>query len=179
MSNSKSTFRVPGPSSRYHKYEYIPPPPVKANRITSTPEPSLSRSQSSFTHRAHNIASSPLIRSNSAWEVERKHLTTMENEPKAPLTPVRSPQGAMIQDSPYSDYFTDEARSVDGSVRDSNMHGKTGYSMPSPDTQRLLLRLNNLGAQILRQGDQGKELGNLNRKPVSYTHLTLPTIYSV
>ena len=164
MSNSKSTFRVPGPSSRYHKYEYIPPPPVKANRITSTPEPSLSRSQSSFTHRAHNIASSPLIRSNSAWEVERKHLTTMENEPKAPLTPVRSPQGAMIQDSPYSDYFTDEARSVDGSVRDSNMHGKTGYSMPSPDTQRLLLRLNNLGAQILRQGDRGKELGNLNRK---------------
>jgi len=88
----------------------------------------------------------------------------MENEPKAPLTPVRSPQHAMIQDSPYSDYFTDEARSVDGSVRDSNMHGKSGYSMPSPETQRLLLRLNNLGAQILRQGDQGKELGNLNRK---------------
>ncbi|GAB7337060.1 hypothetical protein MBLNU457_g2468t1 [Dothideomycetes sp. NU457] len=88
----------------------------------------------------------------------------MATESKAPLTPVRSPRGAMIHDSPYSDYFTDEARSVDGSLRDSNMHGKTGYSMPSPEAQRLLLRLNNLGAQILRQGDEGKELGNLNRK---------------
>jgi len=88
----------------------------------------------------------------------------MEIESKAPLTPVRSPQAATIHDSPYSDYFTDEARSVDGSVKDSNIHGKTGYSMPSPETQRLLLRLNNLGAQILRQGDEGKELGNLNRK---------------
>ena len=64
---------------------------------------------------------------------------------EAPLTPIRSPHHAVaiVQDSPYSDYFTDEARSVD-------YNDKTGYSMPSSETQRVLLRLNDLGAQILR-----------------------------
>jgi len=71
------------------------------------------------------------------------------------LTPVRN-NAAVMQDSPYSDYFTDENRSVDDT--------KAVYSMPSPDTQRLLLRLNNLGAQILRQDQSGLVFGALSER---------------
>lgn len=58
-----------------------------------------------------------------------------------PLTPIRSPRHSSlnIYDSPFSDYFTDENRSVDE------------YSTPSSESQKLLLRLNTLGAEILRQ----------------------------
>jgi len=69
----------------------------------------------------------------------------MAMDHEIPLTPVRDARNLAqpIHDSPFSDYFTDEARSV-------SIDPKATYNMPSNETQRLLLRLNNLGAQILR-----------------------------
>ncbi|KAJ9623411.1 hypothetical protein H2203_005670 [Taxawa tesnikishii (nom. ined.)] len=48
----------------------------------------------------------------------------------------------LLQDSPFSDYFSDVTRSVD--------RKQPQYALPTPETQKLLLRLNNLGSEILR-----------------------------
>lgn len=59
----------------------------------------------------------------------------------APRTPIRN-SALLLQDSPFSDYFTDDAGSFDN---------RSPYSAPSPSAQRLLVRLHTLGAEILRQ----------------------------
>lgn len=75
-------------------------------------------------------------------------------ERERPYTPVRSSSGGamLVQDSPYSDYYTDEARSVE----------QKQAQMPSSETQRLLLRLNNIGSQILRQDASNQDLSDLS-----------------
>lgn len=58
-------------------------------------------------------------------------------------------------ESPYSDYFTDENRSVDEIGQ---------YVSPSCESQKLLLRLNTLGADILRQDPSDSTTTSLGAK---------------
>ncbi|KAM0719645.1 hypothetical protein Q7P37_003776 [Cladosporium fusiforme] len=66
----------------------------------------------------------------------------------APVTPAKQHsrrRSSLFQDSPFSDYFTDDARSMDS------------QTTPRSETQRLLVRLNKLQSQLMR-GDNALEL---------------------
>ncbi|KAG8627535.1 hypothetical protein KVT40_005018 [Elsinoe batatas] len=132
--DSTSTFwHVPGPSSKYHKREYSRP---KHQPRFSSPDADLARSHI-FNSPHHSRNNSPFSHFTS---LVRSHTAPMERQD--PLTPLRDSTIQIPHDSPFSDYFTDEARSV----------SKTGaYDMTPPEVQRVLLRLNNLGAHMLRQ----------------------------
>lgn len=71
-----------------------------------------------------------------------------------PRTPIRH-SALLLQDSPFSDYFTDEAGSFDN---------RSPYSAPSPSAQKLLVRLHTLGAEILRQDPSEHTTDDLSTK---------------
>lgn len=76
----------------------------------------------------------------------------MSSATNAPVTPVKHSshrrRSSLVQDSPYSDYFTDDARSMDS------------QTTPRSETQRLLVRLNKLQSQLMR-GDNALEMLNI------------------
>lgn len=82
-------------------------------------------------------------------------------EIQAPHTPTTSPphHASQHQGSPFSDYFTDEARSVSQKGR---------AAMPSHEVQQVLRRLNNLGAQMLRQDPSHDTIDHIHSQ---LTHL--------
>ncbi|KAH0361835.1 hypothetical protein KCU65_g8459, partial [Aureobasidium melanogenum] len=158
------SWHVPGPSTRYHKSEHARPKP--------TPRSSTSgqhvRNQSSLSTRsshteASNVAS-PLARLNFSRDSPKDYSYTPGDTIKPrnnPATPLRSPHLASnnfnnlrFQGSPFSDYFTDDSKSVD--------HNAPYH--PSDPAQKLLLRLNNLGGDILRLGLQDDSLSEFNEK---------------
>ena len=82
----------------------------------------------------------------------------------APLTPVRSPHHHILvdyNDSPYSDYFTDENRS---------MSDRAQYT-PTSSSQKLLVRLNTIGQEILRQDLSGSTSSDLEAKLDDFEHV--------
>jgi hypothetical protein len=81
----------------------------------------------------------------------------------APYTPSKhvTLDAAKLHDSPFSDYFTDDARSISLSASGA------AYDAPSTETQAMLVRLNKLQAQLMRSGEEegGEEaLGIVERK---------------
>ncbi|KAI5195681.1 hypothetical protein E4T39_08135 [Aureobasidium subglaciale] len=164
LARNKS-WHVPGPSTRYHKSEHARPKPIPRS---STNTNQHVRNQSSLSTRSsHTEASataSPLARLNFARDPHKDYAYNPNDTIKPrnnPATPMRSPHVASnnfnnlrFQGSPFSDYFTDDARSVD---HDAPYH-------PSDPAQKLLLRLNNLGGDILRLGLQDDSLSDFNEK---------------
>ncbi|KAK3114168.1 hypothetical protein LTR53_007807, partial [Teratosphaeriaceae sp. CCFEE 6253] len=77
-----------------------------------------------------------------------------------PLTPAKHTRDPRLQDSPFSDYFSDAH---------SASHAETeaaAYDAPSMETQQMLVRLNKLQAQVMRSGDDalnivGRKLGEI------------------
>lgn len=71
----------------------------------------------------------------------------------SPVTPVIKRSGSnsrpnsKLEDSPFSDYFTDDGRS-NHNVNDSSYHA------PSPETRQILTRLNKLQAQLMRSSPE-------------------------
>ncbi|GAM84518.1 hypothetical protein ANO11243_025140 [Dothideomycetidae sp. 11243] len=135
------SWHVPGPSSRYHKREYTHQP-LKPGRSTSALDSELEQYTPQFTSSPFRTSrSSPPL--HHFGSLSRRH-TAPVMDSQDPITPTTSPnQMALLhpRDSPFSDYFTDEASSSQ----------KGSDAMPSPEIQQVLLRLNNLGAQMLRQ----------------------------
>jgi hypothetical protein len=70
----------------------------------------------------------------------------------APCTPAKATRhrrhSSLLQDSPFSDYFTDDARSLES------------QSTPKSETQHLLVRLNKLQSQLMR-GENAPEMLNI------------------
>ncbi|CAD0084339.1 unnamed protein product [Aureobasidium vineae] len=158
------SWHVPGPSTRYHKSEHARPKPTPRSSATGQHvrnHSSLS-TRSSYTE-ASNIAS-PLARLNFTRDSPKDYVYNPNDTIKPrnnPATPLRSPHLASnnfnnlrFQGSPFSDYFTDDAKSVD--------HNAPYH--PSDPAQKLLLRLNNLGGDILRLGLQDDSLSEFNEK---------------
>jgi hypothetical protein len=159
-----TSWRVPGPSTRYHKSEHARPKPMPRSSTTGQHV----RNQSSLSTRSsHTEASgipSPLARLNFTRDSPKDYSYNPNDTIKprnSPATPLRSPHMASnnfnnlrFQGSPFSDYFTDDAKSVD---HDAPYH-------PSDPAQKLLLRLNNLGGDILRLGLQDDSLAEFNEK---------------
>ncbi|KAI4783545.1 hypothetical protein E4T52_01547 [Aureobasidium sp. EXF-3400] len=159
-----NSWRVPGPSTRYHKSEHARPKPMPRSSTTGQHV----RNQSSLSTRSsHTEASgipSPLARLNFTRDSPKDYSYNPNDTLKprnSPATPMRSPHLASnnfnnlrFQGSPFSDYFTDDSKSVD--------HNAPYH--PSDPAQRLLLRLNNLGGDILRLGLQDDSLSDFNEK---------------
>lgn len=145
---------MPGPSTRYHKSEHARPKPTPRNSTQHTRNPSALSSRSSLTE--HSASASPLARLNFSRDNPKDYCYNPKDysptpggtiKPnKGPFTPLRSPHtnsnNLRFQNSPFSDYFTDDARSVE--------HNAPYH--PSDPAQKLLLRLNILGSDILRLG---------------------------
>lgn len=74
-------------------------------------------------------------------------------------------RGSSIQDSPFSDYFTDDARSLES------------QSTPTSETQRLLVRLNKLQSHLMR-GDSAPEVLNVVGRRIDELEAELEGLYS-
>lgn len=76
-----------------------------------------------------------------------------------PLTPARSSidgkHRSLLQDSPFSDYFTDDGRSVDEPV---------AQTLPTAETQQLLVRLNKLQSTLMRGSGDTQALRIIGRR---------------
>ncbi|KAK1067748.1 hypothetical protein LTR74_006223 [Friedmanniomyces endolithicus] len=148
-----------GPSSRYHISDRTRPPytrfqsssttssaPIlgterRAHRRTqSTAQVANIHAHGNLTPATSEYSRSPLLRYASS--------STMAS--LVPSTPAKQAQGLRSQDSPFSDYFTDDARSVEQSG------GGAVYNVPSSETQQMLVRLHKLQSQLMRSGDVGE-----------------------
>ena len=95
----------------------------------------------------------------------------------APLTPAskggatfsRPTSSYKLQDSPFSDYFTDDGRST--SAHDA------AYTVPSPETQQLLVRLTKLQSRLMR-GESGSYALNIVRRKTNDIEVELDAIHS-
>ncbi|KAI7240003.1 hypothetical protein KC330_g1560 [Hortaea werneckii] len=77
------------------------------------------------------------------------------------MTPARRSGGdwdKWLQDSPFSDYFTDDARSVDTSAGKSSRHSGAGGAWLSEEGQELLARLGRLQTRVMR-AEEGEQEG--------------------
>ncbi|KAK1064126.1 hypothetical protein LTR12_003756 [Friedmanniomyces endolithicus] len=156
-SHRSTSWHYPtGPSSRYHISDRTRPPYTRCQSSTTAPTDSIlgterrayRRTQSTaqvanihahgnLTRATSEYSRSPLLRYASS--------STMASS--VPLTPAKQAQGLRSQDSPFSDYFTDDARSVEQSG------GGAVYNVPSSETQQMLVRLHKLQSQLMRSGD--------------------------
>lgn len=168
------SWHVPGPSTRYHKSEHARPKPTPRSSTQHV------RNQSSLsTPSSYNEASasaSPLARLNfnrdSPKDYSYNPNDTIKPSRNSPATPLRSPHNNFnnlrFQNSPFSDYFTDDARSVE--------HNAPYH--PSDPAQKLLLRLNNLGSDILRLGLQNDSVSDFSEKLCSLEAMVHDAAYS-
>ena len=92
----------------------------------------------------------------------------------APMTPANpsSRPGSKLQDSPFSDYFTDDGRENNGSA----------FSAPSSETQNLLVRLNKLQSLLMRgeehEGRSEAETIDIITKNINAIELQLNSVHS-
>lgn len=154
-----------GPSSRFHEREktrpqhsryksaYTPTAPVlstaaRAHRRahTSNKKSISSLSSASSPSATSDTARSPLSRfasTNSAAAMPNYRYVNVVDQPRTPAKTSR--RGSSLQNSPFSDYFTDDARSVDTNLQ-------------STETKQLLLRMNKLQSQLMRdKSEKGSE----------------------
>lgn len=170
-----------GPSTRFTRRERATSSQHTRFKSTYTPTaPSLRtetrahrRTQSSahvaasavLTPPASELSRSPLSRFPSYTSSDMAPASMM-----APITPAKGHgrylDSAALQDSPFSDYFTDDARSVD--------HG----ALPSTETQQLLVRLNKLQSHVMRSGEGDRDVLNIVRRRMSEIDLELDALHS-
>jgi len=162
------SFHVPGPSSRFNQRERSRP--VHTRHISNyTPRgPILSTEQrahrraQSYADRALFAFPSPTPPTSDCGRSPLSRLPSFPGEHKmssssvslngAPCTPAKATRhrrhSSLLQDSPFSDYFTDDARSLES------------QSTPTSETQHLLVRLNKLQSQLMR-GENAPEMLNI------------------
>jgi hypothetical protein len=167
-SSPSPSFHVPGPSSRFNKRERIRPVHTRhvsnytpRGPVLSTEQRAHRRAQSyadralfafpSPTPPTSDCGRSPLSRLPS-FPGERRMATSRLSLNDAPCTPAKATRhrrhSSLLQDSPFSDYFTDDARSLES------------QSTPRSETQHLLVRLNKLQSQLMR-GENAPEMLNI------------------
>ncbi|KAI7216125.1 hypothetical protein KC333_g5048 [Hortaea werneckii] len=108
---------------------------------------------------------SPFLSRFSSWtggespSLRRRRTSLAMSHSGGLMTPARRSGGdwdKRLQDSPFSDYFTDDARSVDTSAGKSSMHGGSGGAWLSEEGQELLARLGRLQTRVMR-ADEGEQ----------------------
>ena len=176
-------WHFPGPSSVYHKREKERPRHRRFESTYAPVAPALSTEKRAQHRRTRSSAffgaTSPLLTPTGS-EKSRSPLSRMASYSSTmdvPVTPARSMlssrQSSKLQDSPFSDYFTDDGRSAE------NVAGEW-YSAPSPEAQQLLLRLNKIQSQLMRgaEGESERETLNIVGKRLDNIDLELNALHS-
>ena len=166
---------VPGPSSRFNQRERNRPIHTRV-QSNYTPKGPVLSTEARAHQRAQSYAGKGLFGVSSptpnatASECGRSPLGRMSSFPgeidgpvnrlsrsmasydAPPMTPAKATMhrrhSSILQDSPFSDYFTDDARSLES------------QTTPTSETQHLLVRLNKLQSQLMR-GDNAPEVLNI------------------
>jgi len=182
-SPSQTGWHFPGPSSKYHQRER--PKQTRFAKSSYTPvAPFLStelrahrRSQSAQllskglpTPPSSEHSRSPLTRFSSCT------IPTMSMPGPGLMTPAKershSQFDARLQDSPFSDYFTDDARSIEYTTSGAS------YDAPSTETQQLLVRLSKLQAHLMRAGDSEQDALNIVERKIGEIDDELNALHS-
>ncbi|KAF2766096.1 hypothetical protein EJ03DRAFT_191285 [Teratosphaeria nubilosa] len=187
LSNSTScnlpespSWHFPGPSSKYHIREKPKRHTRFSSTVTTPVGPVLStasrahrRTQSALQSHAHRF-SPP----SSAAGSRKSSLSRFPafNATMIPKTPVKSPAHMRLQDSPFSDYFTDDARSTFAPFTPG---GPAQWHAPSPDVQNLLLRLSKLQGQLMRSGEYEKATVEVVRAGVDEIDAELDALFNL
>ncbi|GAB1739464.1 hypothetical protein NU219Hw_g4420t1 [Hortaea werneckii] len=109
---------------------------------------------------------SPYLSRFSSWtggespSLRRRRTSLAMSNPGGLMTPARRSGGdwdKRLQDSPFSDYFTDDARSVDTSAGKSSRHSGASAWL-SEEGQDLLARLGKLQTRVMR-AEEGEQEG--------------------
>ncbi|KAK4953212.1 hypothetical protein LTR10_008918 [Elasticomyces elasticus] len=158
LSSARSPFHYPtGPSSRFHISDRRPPLHARYKSTFTTPtSPQLSTERRAAHRRTQSTAQVTSIHAQGALttppssEYSRspllRYASTSSMASVRPMTPAK--RDMRLQDSPFSDYFTDDGRSpVDVTA------GAAAYDAPSSETQQMLGRLHKLQAQLMRSSD--------------------------
>ncbi|CAK3897335.1 Hypothetical predicted protein [Lecanosticta acicola] len=172
-----------GPSSRFHEREkvrpqhsrfksaYTPTAPVlsteaRAHRRAHTNKKSISSISSTSSPSASEYSRSPLSRfsSSSSGKMPNYRYVNVVEQPTTPAKTSR--RASSLQNSPFSDYFTDDARSIDSTV-------------PSTETKQLLVRMNRLQSQLMRdQSETGREAIKMVGKTLDTLERDLAALYT-
>ena len=165
---------VPGPSSRFnqrersrpvhtrHKSNYTPQGPVLSTEARAHQRAQSYAGKSLFgvpsptpNATSSDCGRSPLGRLSSFpgdSDVPNPMARSTASYDAPPVTPAKATMhrrhSSILQDSPFSDYFTDDARSLES------------QTTPTSETQHLLVRLNKLQSQLMR-GDNAPEMLNI------------------
>ncbi|KAF2171946.1 hypothetical protein M409DRAFT_50555 [Zasmidium cellare ATCC 36951] len=173
-----NSFYFPGPSSRYNhtrprpsahhsrpKSSYTPIGPVlstekRAHRRAHTQKSSISSVPSPPTSE---YSRSPLSRFSSY----SANMAAAQSAAQMPHTPAKSSRrSSSLQNSPFSDYFTDEARSIDSNIS-------------STETKQLLVRMNKLQSQLMRDNSEsGRDAINIVGRKLNEIELELNALHS-
>jgi hypothetical protein len=173
-SPSQIPWFVPGPSSRFNQRERSRPVHTR-HQSNYTPKGPVLSTEARAHQRAQSYAGksifgvpspiapggnndcgrSPLSRLASfpgdtdAPNPMSQSTVSYDGPPRTPAkTNMHRRHSSTIQDSPFSDYFTDDARSLES------------QTTPTSETQHLLVRLNKLQSQLMR-GDNAPEMLNI------------------
>jgi hypothetical protein len=173
-SPSQIPWFVPGPSSRFnqrersrpvhtrHKSNYTPQGPVLSTEARAHQRAQSYQGKSLFgvpspipNATANDCGRSPLGRLSSfpgEGDIPNGMARSTASYDAPPVTPAKATMhrrhSSILQDSPFSDYFTDDARSLES------------QTTPTSETQHLLVRLNKLQSQLMR-GDNAPEMLNI------------------
>ena len=164
------SFHFPGPSSRYNKRE---------RDSSYTRIPIAHRRSQSNVHATTGTLPTPPRSETSRSPLARlpSYKSAMApNHTAVPHTPARNrlSSSAMLHDSPFSDYFTDESRSVGRSGKEV----AAAYHTPSSDTQTLLVRLGRLQQHLMRDGDSDRDAVEIVRRKLSEVDHELANLHS-
>ncbi|KAH9819322.1 hypothetical protein Tdes44962_MAKER05268 [Teratosphaeria destructans] len=187
LSNSTScnlpespSWHFPGPSSKYHIREKPKRHTRFSSTVTTPVGPVLStasrahrRTQSALQNQAQRISPPSSAVGSRKSSLSRFPVFYSAMIPK---TPVKSPAHMRLQDSPFSDYFTDEARSTFAPFTPS---GPAQWHAPSQDVQNLLLRLSKLQGQLMRSGDYEKEVVKIVRAGVDEIDAEIDALFNL
>lgn len=153
-------WHFPGPSSKYHQREKSRSEHTRFTGAFTTPVAPTFHTDRRVHRRAQSVLSPPTSSDGISTRSPLSRFssyTSTAMASNAPYTPVKTPRReSLLQDSPFSDYFTDDARST--------THDEHTYNAPSAESQRLLLRMNNLASQLMRDDNASEAMSVMARK---------------
>lgn len=141
-------WHFPGPSSKYHARSHHPHRVASAYPTTIAVAPVLSTERRAAHRRTQSSAALTTARRGGACTSEERGMAGLL--PKTPVkglgaTGGRGVEEQRLQDSPFSDYFTDDGRSPV-----LNLSTPGGADAPSAAVQKVLARLGRLQAFVVR-----------------------------
>ncbi|KAK4508610.1 hypothetical protein PRZ48_002349 [Zasmidium cellare] len=163
-------FYFPGPSSRYNHTRPRPSAHHSRPKSSYTPIGPVLSTEKRAHRRAHtqksSISSVPSPPA-SEYSSYSANMAAAQSAAQMPHTPAKSSRrSSSLQNSPFSDYFTDEARSIDSNIS-------------STETKQLLVRMNKLQSQLMRDNSEsGRDAINIVGRKLNEIEMELNARHS-